>query len=492
MKIRILGMVLAAALLVLAACGDADSGGGGAPDTIQPGEVTNGTGGDDGDEVVDVHTVLARLPEADFGGYNFRIWTTNWFNATLEGRQAPEEQETGEPVNDALFRRDRLIEAKYNINIVYTLFDESGPLLSTARNSVRAGSDDFDMGMCMMMVFVRGLAEDGAIINFFDMPNIDLGNPWWSQYAQRDLVIANRFYFPTGDITARYVGSQYLMLFNKRLFADHGMDYPYQLVLDGEWTIDAFEGMIRGKTRDLNGDGVIDRYDFFGAVFEPMVSYSFLHGAGESMIRIVDGSPELNITERAMVIMDRIADILGSDDVWLPRDWATYDEVPIFVEDRALFAAMTGTNLLLYRDMESNFGILPVPKWDAAQERHYSFCQSWGSAAVAVPQTNPDLERTGMVIEALGAASQHLVTPAVYEITFRYKYARSEQSVKMLDIIVAGSRFSFMYKYNWGSMYSTFESTVRNGDSFIPRIEALYDRAMLQMENTIVTYEGRE
>jgi len=269
------------------------------------------------------------------------------------------------------------------------------------------------------------------------------------------------------------------------------MAYPYQLVVDGEWTVDAFAEMIRNTTQDLTGDGTIGPDDFFGAVFEPLASYSFLHAAGESMINIIDGSPVLNITERSIQVMERIAEIMGSDDVWLPRNWATYDEVPIFVGDRALFAAMTGTNLLMYRDMESNFGILPMPKWDAAQENYYSFCQSWGSAAVAVPHTNPDLERTGMIIEALAAASQQLVTPAVYEITFRYKYARSEMSVEMLDIIVAGSRYSFMYKYNWGSMYSNFESTVRNGDSFIPRIEALYDRATIQIENTITAYEGR-
>jgi len=281
------------------------------------------------------------------------------------------------------------------------------------------------------------------------------------------------------------------MLFNRKLFLDLGFEYPYQMVLDGGWTIDAFESMIRGQTRDINGDGVIDKDDFFGAVFEPLTSLSFLHASGEGLTKVVDGNPVLNVNnERAIQITDRIASFMGSDDVWLPRNWATYDEVPVFVEDRALFAAMTGTNLAMYRDMESDFGIIPLPKWNAAQPEYYSFCQSWGSAGLVVPQTNSNLERTGMILEALAAASRQLVTPAAYDVTLKTKYARDETSEKMLDIIVAGSRYDFMYKYNWGNMYSTFESTLRNGESFAPRIEALEERAQIQMEATIEAYES--
>ena len=489
MKLRIFSVLLAALFLALASCGGSDGGGTDA-DAGNGSEKTPG-GETAAEQSVDVHSVLAGLPDTDYGGYEFRILTTNRFNQTLEGRQAPEEEETGEPINDALHRRDRLVETKHGVHFKYTLGMESDEILAMARRAVRAGSDEFDMGMDMMMVFTRGLAQDGAAIDFNSMPNIDLSNDWWSKYAQRDLTIAGRFYFPTGDITARFAGSQYIMLFNRKLFLDYGYEYPYQMVLDGEWTIDVFSGMIRDKTRDMNGDGVIDKEDFFGAVFEPMVSFSLLHASGEGLTKIVDGNPVLNVgNERALQIMDAVAELLGREDVWLPRNWATYDEVPVFVEDRALFAAMTGTNLMMYREMESDFGIIPLPKWDKAQPEYYSFCQAWGSAAVVVPQTNPDIERTGTVIESLAAASRYLVTPAAYDVTLKTKYARDETSEKMLDIIVAGSRYDFMYIYNWGNMYSTYESTLRNGDSFVPRIEALEDRAQIQMEATIEAYES--
>jgi hypothetical protein len=215
----------------------------------------------------------------------------------------------------------------------------------------------------------------------------------------------------------------------------------------------------------------------------------FLHAADERLAAIVDGNPVLNFNnERAIQVMERISEFMGTDDVWLPRNWSTYDEVPVFVGDRALFAAMTGTNLVMYRDMESDFGIIPLPKWNAAQAEYYSYCQPWGSAAVAVPQTNADLERTGAVVEALAAASQQLVTPAAYNVTLQTKYARDEASERMLDIILAGSRYDFMRIYDWGGVYGAFETALRNGDSFVPRIEALEERAQVQMERTIEAF----
>ena len=44
--------------------------------------------------------------------------------------------------------------------------------------------------------------------------------------------------------------------------------------------------------------------------------------------------------------------------------------------------------------------------------------------------------------------------------------------------------------YDWGGVYGAFESALRNGDSFVPRIEALEVRAQTMMERTIETFES--
>ncbi|MCL1859530.1 MAG: hypothetical protein FWF92_09915 [Oscillospiraceae bacterium] len=458
----------------------------------------NNIGSDESDDKkepeVDSVSIIAGLPEADYGGYGFRIWTSNWFNTTLEGRQAPEEEQTGDLINDALYIRDKLVEEKYNIQIIYTIHDpDPGAFAAKATKAVKAGDDSFDFAMGDMMNVTKGLAQTGAIYDFNQIPNIDLTKEWWSKYAIRDLTINGKFYFPAGDISARYPGSQVMMFFNKQVFADLGIDYPYQLVTDGKWTLDAFQNMIKGQTRDVNGDGKFDRSDAYGFIGNGS-GYNLFRSCGEGVVKVTDGNPSLNLnTEKSIAIMDSLTSFMGNIDyMYYESGFASYDEVPMFKENRVMFILQTGTNASLYRDMESDFGIVPLPKFNEAQDDHYSFCQAWGSTAVCVPQTNENIERTGMIIESLAAVGKYTSTPAAYDVTLKRKYMRDDESENMLDIIVAGSCYDLAMMYDWGGIFSSFYSSMDKGESFIAKYESVEPKALAAMEKTIAIFEGSE
>jgi len=437
--------------------------------------------------------IVAGLPAADYGGYQFNIWTSNWFNATLEGRQAPDEEQTGEPINDALYTRDQLVEAKYNINIQYTLIEDYSQFTTKASNSVKAGDDAFDFAMGDMMNVTKGLAQTGAIYDFNTIPHVDLTQPCWSKYAIRDLTIDGKFYFPTGDITARYPGSQYVLLFNKNLFTNMGLDYPYQSVLDGKWTLDAFESLIKDKTKDLNGDGTLDKSDFYG-FYGYQSSYLLYAGAGGSIIKIQDGNPAFNVNnDTANTIMDKLASFMGNSAyMYYTTNYQSYEEVTMFKNDQLLFLPQTGTNISMFRDMNSDFGIIPMPKYDENQADYYSYCQPWGSAAVCVPQTNSNIDRTGMIIEALAMAGRYTSTPAAYDVTLKSKYSRDTDSESMLDIIFAGSCYDFGDIYNWGGIFDSFVATLDKGQSFTSKFEALQGTAQAAMDKTVAIFTGAQ
>lgn len=441
----------------------------------------------------DVRSVLDTLPDENFGGYVFKIWTSNNYNTTLEGRQAPEDQETGEPVNDALYRRDRLIEEKYNIQIEYNIFAEASPLYSAARNSIQAGENSFDYAVDMMMEVTKNLAQNGMAYDFNKVPGVDLSREWWSRFAIRDLTIDGRFFFPTGDITARYPGSQYLMIFNKKIFADEGFEYPYQSVLEGSWTLDAFFDIIKDSSRDINGDGVLkSTEDRFGLVVEAMAPFCFLRAAGEGLTKIVDGNPVLNVkNEKTIAIIDKLASVWGNESyMYAPKNYVVYEEVPIFKEDRAMFVPMTGTNLSLFKDMESDFGIVPLPKYDKNQEDYYSHCQPWGSAAVTIPHNIENIERTGIIVEAMAAAGRYTSTPAAYDVTLKTKYARDEYSETMFDIICDGSTYDFAHLYDWGTIQSSFQTSLAKADSYLTKFDSIEAKAQAAMEKTIEAFQN--
>lgn len=100
MKHRYLSGLLLILLLAQISCGSA-------ADTPA---VTTGT---DTTQTASETTVVnaPELPERDYGGESFDILTAgNWDNNWTEIYDFMAEEETGEPVNDAVYRRNRAVE----------------------------------------------------------------------------------------------------------------------------------------------------------------------------------------------------------------------------------------------------------------------------------------------------------------------------------------------------------------------------------------------
>jgi hypothetical protein len=106
----------------------------------------------------------------------------------------------------------------------------------------------------------------------------------------------------------------------------------------------------------------------------------------------------------------------------------------IFEEDRALIFAHDLRTSAKLREMDSDFGIVPYPKYDDAQEKYYSTSTDIFSLML-FPATVSDPEFVGLVTEAMCAVSSSTVIPAYYDIALKDKYNRDAQSARMLDII---------------------------------------------------------
>ena len=85
------------------------------------------------------------------------------------------------------------------------------------------------------------------------------------------------------------------------------------------------------------------------------------------------------------------------------------------------------------RNMEADFGILPYPKYSAAQENYYSRIEACD--LTCVPVTNSDLEKTSVILEAMACVSAEKVIPEYYEVALKSKYSRDSESAYMLDLI---------------------------------------------------------
>ena len=84
--------------------------------------------------------------------------------------------------------------------------------------------------------------------------------------------------------------------------------------------------------------------------------------------------------------------------------------------------------------MDIEFGILPYPKMDEAQENYITSSHDTANVG-AIPMTCGKADTMGAVLEVLARESAEDVVPAYYETALKVKYARDDQSSRMLDII---------------------------------------------------------
>jgi hypothetical protein len=162
----------------------------------------------------------------------------------------------------------------------------------------------------------------------------------------------------------------------------------------------------------------------------------------------------------------------------------------IFMNNRALFYYGELHSAEDMRAMECEFGILPLPMYDEYQESYRHTINAGVAAVVVIPKTNVNLERTAYVLDALGAASKNILTPAYYDINLKGVISRDEDSADSLDTIISTLSYDMGYLYigqpgtmlrqlgrnfstNLASEYTKIESAV---NSEIERIVAAIEQ----------------
>jgi hypothetical protein len=451
-----------------------------------------------GDAEDAVEQITLNLPDVDMEGKVFTFLTSNWPGEAVWTVTdiIGEDELTGEALNDNIYLRNREVEARFNLEIREINLDGCADATGNLSRSVRAQDGAYDLWLSRLGVY-QGVAVQGSIIDLNMLEYIDFSHPWWDQNSVESLSIAGRLFAVAGDITTMDNGATSAIVFNKQLLADHGLADPYQLVRDGNWTLDTFMGLAREVSEDLDGNGVMDENDRFGFLYQRDSLLSFFAGGGELFARKdANDIPYLTIMEENSINhMLRVLDLLYERDtcfnvMFLPGDFNVGMDA-MFQNNQGLFMWIRMANVVALRTMETDFGILPIPKRDASQQFHTSDVNSWTGVALAVPITNTDYENTGILLEALAEASRRLVQPAYRDILLDNIIARDEDSLEMLDVIFnnrtfdigAIGRFAELRDVLWETMNfnvniaswleSRMERAERELDRFIERIEEL-------------------
>ncbi len=431
-------------------------------------------------------------PVKDLGGKDFAIYA--WTLSDIGS-----EEETGESLNDAIFHRNLEIQDNYNCKFKFTITpgQSSGGTYptwySTLTGTIMAGDDAFQLvgGYCYRLAMNT---MEGSFQNLSALPQLDFSQPWWAQEFQSEGNLGGALYVVTGYADNSFYDKTYAIFFNKDLAADLKLPDLYELVNEGKWTLAKLKEFTLMGAKDLNGDGKYEEaVDQFGASFNHnMATDAFLVAFDvRTCGHDKDGMPYLlGLTDHYVEVQEAMIDYMLKTDA---TNYTKTSDSPEFMEGRALFEGALFQRARQYREMDSDFGIIPYPKWNEAQDAYHTYNACHNISGWCIPVT-ANGEESASILEALDFYGWRDVMPVYFEKTLKGKTVRDSESAAMLDLIFSTISYDFtqIYSYNFGDQRAPtmlLRMTLKNGGAALAsawaKDEEMYNTTMAKLVETL-------
>ena len=404
--------------------------------------------------------IKPNIPEsADFGGddITFLHWyNTAWTETVRQSRDIYAEGITGEAINDAVYNRNVKIEDAYKVKIALQL-EQSTDIASMVGQQVTAGDSTYDV-VYQLLSAAPALIQKSYFHNLFNVPNIDLEKPWWDQNSISSLSTMGILPLVSTSINVNDKDATAALAFNKTIASNNQLEDLYTLVREGKWTYDKLTEMAEATYNDSNGDGTMTPDDVYGFLGGRDVIDSLYHGSGSQFITKNENDEFVFTfgTERDVDVISKGIDIVNS--VWYFNHHAWKDQSDIlyrqiFETGHGLFFWMRLDDVTNMRAGDADFGIIPIPKYEEAQDKYYSLVSQHTTGLMSIPITcaGDELSMVGMVLEALAAESHYTLIPEYIETSLKTKNSRDAESADMLDIILGNRVFDPMNVYSFAN-----------------------------------------
>ena len=464
--IRLLCMVLALLMVtsVFAACGNT-----GDEDTSTKDTNVNTEAATD-----PVDSALNELrAEVDWGGNDFGIIYVNDIGGYTEEVEAEPESndETGSGViNDAVFERNTLFEEYCNLKFV--LIPTPNPSIGSAiMAEVQTATGDFQL-ITTTADSAANNATSGYLYNSLDL-DIDLEQDWWDA-GTLDFALDGRVFFMDGSFNIVDDDVTFVFMFNKELRTEYQIANPYDTVKAGDWTLNYFNSVVSQLATE-NGDGKWDENDTYGFSTPGSIGNTFFYGAG---LKYVENSREMDVPqlvldkkmEQALNVLDIARSIIQENNsTYVAPHGSEGLSRDVFIQGRSLFYCEAASYLRgLNANMEREYGVVPVPKYDKAQANYTTWRHGIGSTlSIPTSVAKGDMEQFALVLETYALLSQKYVRPAYYDTMLTTRNVQDVESSEMLDLIFLNRTYDMAMYFTQLGFNGLFEQAALNsGNTF--------------------------
>ncbi len=416
-------------------------------------------------------------------------------------RELYSESETGDMLNDEIYKRNLQLEEELNFTFEFI----KSPTKEDSQRTIIAeyesgGSSALDLVM-NYAYYSTGAALRNCYANIRTIPTMNVGNPWWNQTYVEAATIKDQLYFIVGDLNLSVVDRSLAIYYNTTLANEYQLGNLYDVVLDGQWTIDLLLQYTKDTWVDTDQSGKIDLADKIGiiSILGSEAYDGFLTAFGiDILAKNADGGLDIIWNpEKVSDAVDKQIQLFSNNNGAFLHSNHT-ELCNKFVNNEALFwlytiYASSATNQSL-RSMDAGYGLLPIPKYNLDQSDYYTTAQD-AYGIMSVMATSRQLEAVGTVFEEWNYRSYMNILPVYCEVIMKTRYLNDVESGMIFDLILDSIKFDtgMVYGSEIESIATSTRSTVKSGNNtFIKEFKAKQRIYQNKIKKLIEDFESRD
>lgn len=373
------------------------------------------------DKTVKMH--LNRIGKEDYGGTTFMIASF--------APELTDPDKCGTVMSRAVYDRNSLVEEMFNVEIV-TKEADPDTIYTELYNATLAGDFYADL-IVIPQYYVAQFASSGVLMNLLSLPFSDYSAGYNIESGVNAGAASDSAYALAGWSTLQH-DKLPCVFFNKNLFDEAGVDYPYKLVRDGEWTWDKFFEYADAVGKDgVASYGAQNTSQNMGDIVYVSCGNKFVNsGIGNVPTSAVDAEGSVAFCDISYRLFNEPSKVKNS-----------LESISTFANGGSVFLIESLGEIKTLASSNAVWGILPIPKASAEQAGYKTIAPS-DTAFFAVPTTCSSVEKTSKITAALNAASLGYITDA-YVTDSLYYYLRDNASADSVETVCYSVYYDMAY-----------------------------------------------
>lgn len=430
--------------------------------------------------------------DLDLNNIEINIWTLDdaYYSAL-------DPELSGDILDDAVYNLNRSVMEKLNCRLNFIHSNAAQANCNTEIQKVILADDrSFDLFNATEWSGSKLVAEK-LYLNIADAPYLSLDSDWWDRDYMAEMSVGNdSLYTLVGDCTLDRTRFLNCVYYNRTMYEQFygDADNMYDVVDSGKWTYDYIKSVGKDVYSDLDSNQQQDIRDRMAICINWNGNINALYYCTDAMItkRSPNGIPELvmgrerNI-DNYMKLYDLVMNSVGV--IYDPDPDTTYN-LPIFRDGLTMYLGGFLHFADKLRDMEDDYGILPLPKVDEEQDDYISMLHQ-AARFMALPVNCQKTDAVCAVLEEMAYIGHSELLPTYYETVLKEKYARDEESARMLDLIHANVRadIAYIFASDFGDVCFIPRSLMKDGSvDFASAYAGLEDSAKEKAEAFIENF----